>query len=80
MVTSRSWKVRAALAANVNLQIHLFDTLATDKKAAVRAALATNPNLSPSVWTTLSKDHDAAVLTSLKEAHPTIPEKADRRK
>lgn len=79
MIGSRNWKIRAALAANPNLQSYLFDTLVTDKNAKVRRALATNYNLTLAIWTKLSADTDSEVVKALNEAHPTPPAKTGHR-
>jgi hypothetical protein len=79
MIGSRNWKIRAALAANPNLQTYLFDTLANDKSVKVRTALATNINLTLAIWKKLSSDTEPIVIQALNETHPTPPAKAGHR-
>lgn len=79
MANSKNWKIRAALAANTNLQTHVLEELAKDKVEAVRLALTGNPNVTPKLWDSLNADESLKVREALLETHPERPVKSGHR-
>jgi hypothetical protein len=77
---SKRPSLRAAVAANPNLQSHVMVKMTADPVEKVRVALTTNPKLTSQVWDILVEDSSEAVRNSLKEHYPTKPEKIDARK
>lgn len=78
--TSKRAKLRAAVAANPNLQSHVMIKMTKDPVEKVRVALTTNPKLTMQVWEILANDESEAVKKSLKEHFPEKPAKIDARK
>lgn len=79
MITSKSVKVRSAIAANRNLQTYLYPDLAQDSSVKVRSALATNPNMTWEVWAILNEDSSPAVRETLLKHFPERPDKRSHR-
>jgi hypothetical protein len=79
LASSKSSKVRAALATNTNLQPHVLEELGKDRVEAVRVALASNPNVTPKLWALLTEDESESVREALLETHPEKPVKVGHR-
>ena len=79
MAGSKSVKIRAALAGNTNLQIHVLEELVKDKAEAVRVAIAGNRNVNTKIWDILSQDISPNVREALLATHAERPQKAGHR-
>lgn len=79
LAESKNKKIRAAVAANRNVQAHVIDQLAEDPSPLVRAALINNPNLTSKAYNKLKEDEDTQIVTLLEEAWTAPPEKRGHR-
>lgn len=70
---SRSKKIRAAVAANRNLQTHVIDELVHDASPIVRKALIENPNLTLNAYNKLLEDNDMEIRNHLEESWTEPP-------
>lgn len=76
---SKNKKIRAAVAANRNVQSHVIDQLSEDPSPLVRAALVKNPNLTVTAYNKLKEDTNENVVKQLEENWKTPPEQRNHR-
>lgn len=71
LATSKSVKIRAAVAANPNTQSYVIEELAVDGNVNVRLGVARNKNITLKAWNVLIEDD--SVKSVLLEVHPDAP-------